>query len=182
MIRRSAGGEGDRKTVITTERLSLILLDARQMRLWADNLPALEKELGVVYLAETVDDDFRQMLLKQAEAEQRDPGNELWRGFWWLIRLSDRTVVGSADFKHPPDERGETEIGYGLGENYRHCGYMTEAVKAMCALALKQEEISAVTAETLTDNIPSQHVLTRCGFSPYRQDETLWWRLGKNAG
>ena len=51
------------------------------------------------------------------------------------IRKSDNVVVGSADFKNVPDEKGQVEIGYGLGKAFEHEGYMTEAVRAMCSWA-----------------------------------------------
>ena len=34
---------------LDTERLSLVLLDARRYRLWLEDLPALEAELGCRY-------------------------------------------------------------------------------------------------------------------------------------
>ncbi|MEY8298927.1 MAG: GNAT family N-acetyltransferase [Emergencia timonensis] len=49
-----------------------------------------------------------------------------------MVRKSDRVVIGSADFKDIPNEAQEVEIGYGLGKDFEHNGYMTEAVQAMC--------------------------------------------------
>ena len=56
------------------------------------------------------------------------------------------------------------EIGYGLKEEYRHHGYMTEAVKAITEWALSQESVKQVEAETDAENIASQKVLFRSGF------------------
>lgn len=56
------------------------------------------------------------------------------------------------------------EIGYGLKEEYRHHGYMTEAVKAITEWALSQESVKQVEAETDAENIASQKVLSRSGF------------------
>lgn len=86
-------------------------------------------------------------------------------------------VVGSADFKDIPDENKEVEIGYGLGKEFEHNGYMTEAVKAMCDWAITQDNICHIIAETDIDSPRSQSILKRCGFSKYKQDETVWWRL-----
>ncbi|WP_423231066.1 GNAT family N-acetyltransferase [Clostridium magnum] len=63
---------------------------------------------------------------------RKDPNNYLWHSFFFLIRRDDRIVVGSADSKDIPNGNGEVEIGYGLGKEFEHNGYMTEAVKAMC--------------------------------------------------
>ena len=48
----------------------------------------------------------------------------MWHSFFFIIRREDRVVVGSADFKDVPNKDGEVEIGYGLGKEYEHNGYM----------------------------------------------------------
>lgn len=122
---------------------------------------------------------FLEIVRGQLEAVRRDPGNYPWHSFWLLIRKEDRVVVGSADFKNIPDALGETEIGYGLGPEFEHCGYMTEAVREMCRWALEQPGVCAVIAETERDGFASQRVLERCGFSLDRNGDTLWWKLSK---
>lgn len=162
---------------VYSERLELQVLDARQMRLWLEELPTLEKELDCSYKAEALEGDFLRIVEGQARITEDDAQRYFWHSFWFLIRKSDRTVVGSADFKAGPNERGEVEIGYGLGKEYEHNGYMTEAVRAMCAWAKEQEGVSCVIAETLLDNAPSQNILKRCGFVETSRGETVWWRL-----
>ena len=56
------------------------------------------------------------------------------------------------------------EIGYGLKEEYRHHGYMTEVVKAITEWALSQDGVKQVEAETDAENIASQKVLFRSEF------------------
>ena len=162
--------------MIETERLELLPLTARQLELWVFDLPALERELHCRYLAEPMEGSFAEIVKGQMEPTAKDPEHCYWHSFWFLIRKSDRTVVGSADFKSPPDENGETEIGYGLGKDFEHNGYMTETVQAMCEWAMRQNGVSHVIAETETDNYPSQRVLQRCGFTEYARAETIWWR------
>jgi [ribosomal protein S5]-alanine N-acetyltransferase len=162
---------------IETERLLLVPLSPRQLKLWVEDIPSLEKELNAVYMAEPMEGFFSDIVKDQLKKAEEDPQNFLWYSFWFLIRKSDRVVVGSADFKNIPDETGEVEIGYGLGEKFEHNGYMTEAVKAMCDWALKQNMVSSVIAETYLDGFASQKILERCGFKKYQQGETLWWRV-----
>jgi len=76
-----------------------------------------------------------------------------------------------------PNENGEVEIGYGLGKEFEHNGYMTEAVKAMCEWALKQNCVINVIAETELEGLASQKILERCGFKKDKEGETLWWSL-----
>lgn len=164
---------------IQTERLELVLLSPEELRLWTEDIAALEIELSCSYKAEPMTGLFLEIVKGQVKSAERDHENYLWHSFFFLIRRSDRTVVGSADFKSIPNERGEVEIGYGLGLEFLHNGYMTEAVRAMCEFALNWEGVLSVTAETDLDGFASQRVLERCGFEKYRQGETAWWRCIK---
>ncbi|MEA4966031.1 MAG: GNAT family N-acetyltransferase [Oscillospiraceae bacterium] len=159
-----------------TERLELLPLDVRLLRLWAEDLPALEQELSCSYQAEPMEGCFLEIVKGQLAATERDPDHYMWHSFWLLLRKMDRVVVGAADFKNVPDENGEVEIGYGLGTPFEGSGYMTEAVKAMCAWAEQQEGVRHVIAETERDSLPSQRVLERCGFRKYDEASTIWWR------
>ena len=162
---------------LTTERLELQLLSGEQLGLWTEDLPALKGELDCAYCAEPMEDGFRTIVEGQGKKTLADPQNTVWHSFWFLIRRSDRIVVGSADFKNVPDEDGAVELGYGLGKNYEGRGYMTEAARAMCSWALSQPGVTSVVAETKRDNRPSQRILSRCGFRLEREEGTLWWRL-----
>ena len=179
---------------LNTERLSLVLLDARQYRLWLEALPALEAELNCRYEGEeleftwtetvngqTVTECYADVLRAQLPAVEADPCNAAWRSFWWIVRGSDRAVLGSANFKAPPDAAGEVEIGYGLNARHEHNGYMTETVRALSAWALRQDGVRAVTALTETDNAASQRVLLRCGFEEAARGDEILWRLVREA-
>lgn len=160
-----------------TDRLYLVPLSSDQLRLLAYDIKALEKELNINYRAEPVEGHFSDIIKKQIAVTENDEKNFLFHSFWLIVRKSDRTVVGSSDFKNIPDEKGEVEIGYGLGKEFEHNGYMTETVKAMCRWALNQSDVKHVIAETETYNLPSQNVLKRCGFKLFKQGETFWWKL-----
>ncbi|CAM2906645.1 GNAT family N-acetyltransferase [Clostridium sporogenes] len=163
--------------LIQTERLELIPLTLNQLKLWIEDIPELEKELDCSYKAESMEGFFLQIVKGQYEITQKDPNNYLWHSFFFLVRKYDRAVVGSADFKDIPNENGEVEIGYGLGKEFEHNGYMTEAVKAMCGWALKQNGVTSIIAETDLEGLASQKILKSCGFKKDKEGETLWWRL-----
>jgi RimJ/RimL family protein N-acetyltransferase len=163
--------------MIETDRLYLIPLTARQLKLWTEDIPSLELELNCRYWVEPMDGIFLDIVKGQLGITKKDAANYLYHTFWFLIRKSDRVVVGSADFKDAPNEDNEVEIGYGLGKNFERNGYMTEAVRAMCNWAITQDNVSHVIAETDIDSPQSQNILKRCGFIQYKQGETLWWRL-----
>lgn len=163
--------------MIETERLELISLTLEQLKLWAFCMTALECELACSYQAEPMEGLFLDIVKGQIEKTEQDPHNYMWHSFWLLIRKSDRVVVGSSDFKGVPNENNEVEIGYGLGKQHEHNGYMTEAVKAMCDWAFMQDGVASVIAETDLDGFASQRVLARCGFRNYQCGDTLWWKL-----
>ena len=163
---------------IQTERLELYPLTPAQLRLWTEDVPALERELDCSYRAEPMEGFFLDIVKSQAEISEADPQNYLWHSFFFLIRKSDRAVVGSADFKDIPDENGEVEIGYGLGSAFEKQGYMTEAVRALCAWAQAQDGVSRVIAETELEGFASQRILERCGFTRRSAGDALWWQLG----
>ena len=158
---------------LETKRLTIYPLSADELALWLDSPETLEGRLNISYDAETVDDWFRKIIAAQIGKTSSDPENFFYHTFWWIIENETRRVVGSCDFKAPP-ENGRVEIGYGLGEKHFHKGFMTETVKALCDFAFSKG-VSEVIAKTELDNIASQNVLKRCGFEIYKQGGTLWW-------
>lgn len=162
--------------VVETERLELIPLTPRQLRLWVENIGALEKEISCVYRAEPMEGFFLEIVKGQIVITEENPDHYLWHSFWLLVRKEDRSIIGSADFKDVPDLQGHVEIGYGLGEAFEHNGYMTETVKAMCNWALHQPGVNTVIAETEKDGLASQRILLRCGFGKDKEEDTIWWK------
>ena len=165
------------KVMIKTNRLQILPLKAYQLKLLVEDMPSLERDLNCRYCAEPLEGEFLDIVKCQIMKTEKDEINYLYHSFWLIVRKSDRIVVGSACFKGIPNENQEVEIGYGLGKDFEHQGYMTETIQAMCHWAMAQENISHVIAETGIDNPKSENVLKRCGFVQYQQDKGIWWRL-----
>ncbi|MDD4291164.1 MAG: GNAT family N-acetyltransferase [Clostridia bacterium] len=161
---------------LVTDRLEIYPLAPDELVLLTQNLTELEKRLKIKYSAEPIEGHFRTIVEQQTAICRNDPDNYLFHTFWLIIRKSDSVAVGSADFKCPPDENGEVEIGYGLNKEFEKHGYMTETVRAMCTWAFIRKDVHTVIAETELDNIASQSILKRCGFEIYRRETTLWWK------
>jgi len=121
--------------------------------------------------------EFLDIVKCQIKKIEKDEANYLFYSFWLVICKADRIVIGSVCFKDIPNENHEVEIGYGLGKDFEHQGYMTETIRAICHWALAQANISHVIAETETDNPKSENVLKRSGFVQYQQDKGIWWKL-----
>ena len=73
-------------------------------------------------------------------------------------------AVGGLGFIHQP-EGGAVEVGYGLAESARGQGYATEALRGLLAWAAGHR-VHVVVAMTAIDNLASQRVLDRLGFTP----------------
>lgn len=162
---------------LETERLELIPLTARQLKLWLEDVKTLEAELNCKYCAEPLEGFFYDIVFGQLVKTENDSSNFLYHSFWFIVRKTDRVVVGSCDFKDVPDKNHEVEIGYGLGKEFEGSGYMTEAIRVFCKWAIAQEGINHIIAETERNNPKSENVLKRVGFTIYKQDDTTWWRL-----
>nr|WP_302830866.1 GNAT family N-acetyltransferase [uncultured Bacteroides sp.] len=162
---------------LETERLELIPLLPHQLRLWVENIAILQRDLNCSYRAEPMEGFFLEIVKGQLKITEKNPNDYVWHSFWFLIRKTDRVVVGSADFKDIPNDKQEVEIGYGLGKEFEHQGYMTEAVKAICEWALRQENVAHIIAETEKDGFASQRILQHCGFIEEQHGDTIWWKL-----
>lgn len=97
------------------------------------------------------------------EALERYPAELVWR--IRLIIVAGR-VVGSINFKGPPNEQGDVEIGWGLIPTARMRGYATEAAAAAIEWALAQPVVRRVIATIPPDHERSQHVALRLGMQP----------------
>jgi len=73
-------------------------------------------------------------------------------------------VVGGAGFHSPPHD-GVVEIGYGIAESRQGRGIATDAVSQLIDLARRAGDAHRIVATTALDNIASQRVLAKAGFT-----------------
>lgn len=129
-----------------------------------------------LYLYPISNDEMRCLIDKEADTEMKqaytemlegcllEPDRRIWYAVWNMeLKNAPGTIVGDFCFKGLGKDR-VVEIGYGLKEEYRHHGYMAEAVKRITEWALSQEQVHSVEAETDPANMASQKVLKRAGF------------------
>ena len=134
---------------VETERMYLYPLSNEEMRL------VIEKESDL---------EMKQAYTEMLGGSLSNPDKRIWYAIW-NMELKDEPgiIIGDFSFKGLSDD-GVVEIGYGLKEEYRHYGYMTEALKAITEWALSQKSVKQVEAETDAENIASQKVLLQSGF------------------
>lgn len=160
---------------IETERLVLFPYTKENLHLFNNDLNKFEEEFGVVYRGEELDHLLRGFL-KRLEGEiAEDPENYLYFTEFLIVLKETDHIIGSIDYKYVPKD-GLTEVGYGLNPSYEGNGYMTEALSAFLKFG-KNNGVKTVRADTLKDNIKSQKVLKRCGFTFLYEDKNLWWEI-----
>ena len=167
--------------IIETERLELVPLSLNQLKLWVAEEAALEKELDFTYKGQPLTGFMLRNIQEEIEAIEKDEPNYLFYTTWLMILKSNRMAVGSAAFKGSPNQNGEIEIGYGLGEEFEHHGYMTEAVEELCKWGLNQKNVKQILAETDVEGDASERVLQRNGFERYKTGDSSWWRLPRSS-
>src|SRR5947209_2941591 len=89
------------------------------------------------------------------------------------------TAIGTIGFHGPPDARQQVTIGYGLVPHSWGNGYATEAVHALIEFCRAHPAVRRIPADPDHDNIASQRVLAKSGFSLVRKDRDLiYYELG----
>ena len=135
------------------------MIETNRLRLFAASQDMMEAFIE----SQTVD------VLKAAYTEMlhgclSHPDQWEWYAIW-MIERKDGTHIGELCFKGLSAD-GIAEIGYGIAEAYQNNGYAAEAVKAILQWAFAHPEVTAVEAETDSDNTASKRVLEKCGFAP----------------
>lgn len=104
---------------------------------------------------------------------------QLWRtgkDFSYAITLKDEDSLIGMFSMHPMTMK--IEVGYALARPYWGKGYMTEALRAVIAWALKQPDIYRVQAFCDVENIASRRVMEKAGMT--REGRLRRFALHKN--
>ena len=81
---------------------------------------------------------------------------------WGICRKQDNRLIGTCGFVALYEHKAE--IGYELGSEFWHQGYMTEALTLLLRLAFNQMELNRIEALVMPANAASARLLTRLGF------------------
>ena len=141
------------------------------MRLETDRLflyPIGDEAMRVL-IAEQTEAELKQAYTEMLEGCLCEPDRRVWHAVWLMeLKSEPGSFVGDLSFKGLGAD-GMVELGYGLREGCCGKGWMTEAVRAICAWALRQTGVTRVEAETAPDNMASQKLLLSVGFVPTGQ-------------
>lgn len=157
---------------LETERLLLVPMTFEFVSKILDGDPALYEEFGIKPIDEWPRIDLIEILpiLKDKLSTKPIPD-----GFeaWLFVDKLDHSIIGDGGFKGPPDENGVLDIGYGIIESRRRQGFAFEAVTALVKWGLSHNNVKAITADCLKNNIPSINLLKKLGMVEIRQDDEL---------
>ena len=135
------------------------MMETKRIRL----CPARREQMERI-LADEQDEELKKAYGEMLAGSLAHPEDREWYAMW-LIEKADGTRIGDLCFKGVEPGRNP-ELGYGILEPFRGCGYATEAVRLALQWAFRHPAVLAVEAETAPDNTASQRVLAKCGFRP----------------
>ena len=105
-------------------------------------------------------DQTKRFLQRNLDWSPHDP-----KGFLAIERKSDQALLGWCGLLSCEIEGvAETEIGYLLAKEAWGQGYATETTKKLLHHAFYTAHFTQLIAMTHPRNVPSQHVLHKCGF------------------
>ncbi|SIQ28438.1 MULTISPECIES: GNAT family N-acetyltransferase [Acidiphilium] len=119
-----------------------------------------ENDSGLSLPEGGVDDVGMIRMLRRMVARLHAGGSD---GHWLMV--SDGEIVGLCGYKRPPDAAGMVEIGYGVAASRRNRGFATGAIGLVQRAARADPAVATLVAETAVENVASQRVLERNGFS-----------------
>jgi len=167
---------------LQTARLRLIALDLENFRMSLNDPRKVEENLGLESTNQVLDGPLREAVGQMLDGVAEDKENNLWHTLWRIVAKDKNRIVGGLDFKGPPDDNGEVQVGYGVQPAHRGKGYMAEALQEAVRWALSHPQVSAVLAETEGTNPASHRVLEKVGFVRRRDaGEMVWWRMGRDT-
>jgi len=166
--------------ILETEKLKLIPLDAQNLRWSIEDRQKMERNLGVKITDTELEEPVKKAMRTSLKMVLENKKDYLWFTSWEITLKIENRIIGGLCFKGCPDEKGRVEIAYGMQDEYRCKGHMTEAVKELINWAFTQEKVLFVIAETEKDNLPSHRVLEKIGMEKYEEKEKMfWWRINK---
>lgn len=166
--------------ILETEKLKLIPLDANNLRYSIEDRQKMEWNLGVKITDTELEKPLSEAMRTSLEMVLENKKHYLWFTSWEIVLKKENRIIGGLCFKGCPDEKGRVEIGYGMQDEYKCKGYMTEAVKELIDWAFRFNHVTEVIAETEKDNLPSHRVLEKIGMEKYKENEKMfWWKITK---
>ncbi|KPN96448.1 GNAT family N-acetyltransferase [Lysinibacillus sp. ZYM-1] len=161
-----------------TERLRLIPLNAKYLKLLIEHEKELANELSLSKLERIFDAELKQALNYRRSKVLEDEENYIWYTNWLIVLKEQNCAIGGIMLKGMPNDRQEVVIGYYTFPSFQGRGYMTETIITMKNWLHSQPNVEYIIADTEKDNIASHRVLEKAGATLYKETESLYfWKL-----
>ncbi len=167
-----------KKMIIETENLRLIVCDTEILKEAISGNENLSKKLGV-----TVLDNWTEFGVGALEFSLKKLSENENESGWWTcfpIHKKNNRLIGSGGYQGKPTIEGTVEIGYEITSDYRSCGFATEMAMGLVENAFKYDRVNSIIAHTLGKENSSTKVLTKCGFDKIEEindpDEGIIWK------
>lgn len=119
--------------------------------------------------------DAMQFWLTQTQAH---PEQFMWGTNWEIVLTADQLSIGGIGLAGLPNEAGEVTVGYLIDAKHHRKGYASEALGCLLDWVWQHQEVTTVLADTPANNLGSQGVLRKHGFTVYKEEEDiLFWKL-----
>lgn len=160
--------------MIETDRLIIRPLNFKELEMLASNPLAFAGELSLSasksLMEEEALDAIRNGLLPfLSDGDKNAP----FYTMWVIIGKEQQAIYGGCCFHGAPDEQGEVEIGFGIDEEFRNKGYMTETLSGILRWAENRPTIKTVKAITDASNFAAIQVLKKSKFEYLNQSDGM---------
>ena len=169
---------------INSQRIQLIALDFDHLMLLSESREKLENALRIpvstlmLNAPDSFLEEFHQAIPAYLLPNVKvNSDNFAWFTHWIIIEKDSQTTIGGIGASGPPNESGETMIGYFIDGRKEGKGFASEAVEAFIQWMTHNPKLKSVIADTLIDGFRSQKVLQKAGFvCDQKVEEGLRWR------
>lgn len=158
--------------MIETKRLIINPLSSDELIRHIKSPGDLANDMGLKPSASLVDKDTQEAILNDLLPYLSDPSKDpLFYTMWIIIEKNEKAIIGGICFHGEPDSNGEAEIGYGIDDDFRNQGYMTETISGFIDWIKGRDKIKTIKALTDKTNLASIKVLKKNNFKISEQDD-----------
>ncbi len=161
-----------------SDRLCLLALDLRHLRLMRQGRDILEEALGLDHMVFQTDKEtateFRQAIDFWLINVESRPKHYPWYTNWEIILEEENRSIGGIGLSGRPDAQGKVMTGYFIDDRYHNRGYATESLGTLIDWAFTDPEVQCITAETTHDHLASHRVLIKNQFQPVQEVDQIW--------
>ena len=155
-----------------TERIRIKILNGHELILYSTDPCAFAKMHNLVTSQTKIENELLDAIQTTFLPNVNDPRKEyLFYTIWLIIEKKTQAIVGSFCF-HGEPENGVVEIGYGMHEDSRNQGFMSEMITGLLQWASLRSDIETIIAEIDNDNFASIKTLEKSGFKFHETNKT----------